>query len=346
MKRLLKHLPVSLWPVADTDGFEKADLPGDIFDETAGPGAHLAEGTRRMIRTAYRRWLGYLSAHYPGELASSPAARITPQRVRTFVDCLQTEVRDTTVAHVVLNLYYAARLVQPESDWSWLRAVGSRLAVRARPQNRFGQLVPPLQTLDFGMKLMEKAANTRSGDRDYRDGLIIAVLSLWPLRRRTVAALRVDRHLVFDGTGISVSLFAGDTKAGRPETWRMPPELVPYFMRYLEEVRPSLLGSRPHMGLWPSAKGCLLTGDRIYNMARKRLGAQFGKKMGLHDFRRAAATFTAIDAPEMLSLIPGLLHHASPDVSEQHYNIASSVAANRRYNTTLTALKAKLAATR
>ena len=37
--------------------------------------------------------------------------------------------------------------------------------------------------------------------------------------------------------------------------------------------------------------------------------------MCLHDFRRAAATFLAMDAPEKIGLIPGVLQHASPDVA-------------------------------
>ena len=53
--RTLKHLPVNEWPEADREAFRAAYEPGDVFDETAGPGAHLAEGTRRMIRV-------YLSA--------------------------------------------------------------------------------------------------------------------------------------------------------------------------------------------------------------------------------------------------------------------------------------------
>ena len=53
--RTLKHLPVSEWPEADRQAFRAAYEPGDIFDETAGPGAHLAEGTRKAIEV-------YLSA--------------------------------------------------------------------------------------------------------------------------------------------------------------------------------------------------------------------------------------------------------------------------------------------
>ena len=41
--RKLKHLPLDQWPAADIEAFASAFTPGDIFDETAGPGAHLAE---------------------------------------------------------------------------------------------------------------------------------------------------------------------------------------------------------------------------------------------------------------------------------------------------------------
>ena len=70
------------WPEADHEAFKAVYEPGDVFDETAGPGAHLAEGTRRMIETTYRRWLGFLKANYPGDLFMPPADRITRASAR------------------------------------------------------------------------------------------------------------------------------------------------------------------------------------------------------------------------------------------------------------------------
>jgi integrase len=64
--------------------------------------------------------------------------------------------------------------------------------------------------------------------------------------------------------------------------------------------------------------------------------------MGLHDFRRAAATFIATDAPEKIGLIQGVLQHASLDVSEQHYNLARSVEASRRFAAHLSKLRGRL----
>ena len=86
-----------------------------------------------------------------------------------------------------------------------------------------------------------------------------------------------------------------------------------------------------HDGLWASYRGRPLAGCQIYDIARARTLEKFGKAMGLHDFRRAAATFMAMDAPDKIGLIPGVLQHASPDVSEQHYNLARSIEASHRF---------------
>ena len=66
-------------------------------------------------------------------------------------------------------------------------------------------------------------------------------------------------------------------------------------------------------------------------MVRGRIIAKFGKAMGLHDFRRAAATFLAMEAPELIGLIPGILQHASAEPGEQYYNLSRSIHASRRF---------------
>jgi hypothetical protein len=64
--------------------------------------------------------------------------------------------------------------------------------------------------------------------------------------------------------------------------------------------------------------------------------------MGLHDFRRAGATFLAIEAPDKIGLIPGILQHTSLEVGERHYNLAQSVEASRRFGAHLAKLRARL----
>lgn len=107
----LKHLPVNEWPKADREAFRAAYEPGDVFDETAGSGAHLAKATRGAIELTYRRWLGFLKANHPEDLRMAPAERIVPERVRAFIDHLSAEVRPSTVAAAGARLCAAARLI-------------------------------------------------------------------------------------------------------------------------------------------------------------------------------------------------------------------------------------------
>lgn len=334
--RRLKHLPVDEWPEADREAFRAAYEPGDIFDETNGPGTHLAEGTRRMVETAYRRWLGFLKANYPSDLALPPAERITPERVRAFIDHLNGETRPTSVAITIDHLCKAAHLISPMDDWNWLKSLTSRLMSRAQPEDRFDRLVAPCRTLDFGIQLMDEALKlpvTSHKEREilYRDGLLLALLSLWPIRRRSLAALTISRHLEFHDAGVNVLLHPSDTKAKRAESFRVPEPILPYLLRYLREIRPRLLGRRGHNGLSASYRGRPLSDGQLYQIVRARTLQKFDKAMGLHDFRRAASTFLAMNAPEKIGLIPGVLQHASPDVSDQHYNLARSMQAGHRF---------------
>ena len=334
--RVLKHLPVNEWPEADRAAFRVAYDPSHLFDGAAGPGAHLAEGTRRMTKSSYRRWLGFLNANYPDDLSIPPAERITPKRVRAFIDHLSAQIGPSSVAMAGNRLYAAARLIAPTTDWAWLKSIKTRLASRALPQDRFDRLVPPWQTLDFGIELMDAALTLpldghKQREIEYRDGLLLAFCSLWPIRRRSLEALTVSRHLEFDDAGVNMLLHPTDTKSRRAESFRVPEQLLPYFMHYLKRIRPILLGHSVHDGFWASYDGRRLLGGRLYDIVRARTLSKFGKAMSLHDFRRAAATFLAMDAPEKIGLIPGVLQHVSPDVSEQHYNLARSMQAGRRF---------------
>jgi integrase/recombinase XerD len=334
--RRLKHLPVNDWPEADRAAFRAAYEPGDLFDGTAGPGTHLAEGTRGAIRFTYRRWLAFIMANYPDDLLKPPAERITPERVRAFIEHLSADIGASSVAAAAGRLYVAARLIAPTTDWAWLKSIKARLASRALPQDRFDRLVPPWQTLDFGFELMDTAHTLpvnghKQREIQFRDGLLLALLSLWLIRRRSLAALTGTRHLEFDDAGLNILLHPADTKGGRAESFRVPEPLLPYLLRYLQEIRPVLVGESKHDGFWASYHGRPLSGGRLYGIVRARTIAKFGKAMSLHDFRRAAATFLAMDAPEKIGLIPGVLQHVKSEVGEQHYNLARSMQAGRRF---------------
>jgi hypothetical protein len=129
--------------------------------------------------------------------------------------------------------------------------------------------------------------------------------------------------------GVAAAFFA--LRSRRADSFRVPEQLLPYLLRYLREIRPVLLGCSEYDGFWASPRLPSLTAGRLYAIVRARITARFGKAMCLHDFRRAAPTFLAMEAPEKIGLIPGVLQHASPEVGEKHYNLARSVQAGRRF---------------
>jgi hypothetical protein len=296
---LLKHLPETHWPAADRHAFDAAFLPGDLFDETGGAGVHLAEGSRNCIRMGYRRWLGFLQAIYPDDLLRLPADRISLERVREFIAQLSTEMRPSSVALTIQSLCYAARLIAGERDWRWLSSIKARLVTRAQPLDRFDRLTPPWQTLDFGIELMDTAltlsmTSHKTRELQYRDGLILALLSLWPIRRRSLAALTVSRHIEIEGEdGVNFLVHPADTKSKRFESFRVPEPLVPYVKRYLKEIRPILVGLQPHEGLWASYRQGPLTASRLYEIARARLAKRFERDMSQWTRPSKSASFRA-----------------------------------------------------
>ena len=232
-------------------------------------------------------------------------------------------------------------------DWRWLAEVTAQLKARATPVDRFDKLTPGWMTLDYGIRLMDTALALPPSQRKarmfrYRDGLVLAILSLWPIRRRSLAALTIGQHLEFDEGGISILLHPQDTKSKRSESCRLHAQLEPYVKRYLSEIRPRFPGSGRHDGLWASWKGCPLAAGALSDIVRKHTASAFGKPMGLHDFRRAAPTFLATDAPQLIGLTPGVLQHAKPEVGEQHYNLARSIEASRRHVSTVQRMRDEL----
>jgi hypothetical protein len=124
----------------------------------------------------------------------------------------------------------------------------------------------------------------KQGDLQFRDGLILGLLSLWLIRRRSLAALTISRHFEFDAAGLNILLYPEDTKAKRGERFRVPEQLLPYFLHYLKEIRPRLLGRSQHDGLWASYKGCPLSGGRLYDIVRARMITKFGEAiLGHHE---------------------------------------------------------------
>jgi hypothetical protein len=98
----------------------------------------------------------------------------------------------------------------------------------------------------------------------YRDGLMIVLLAFIPLRRKNLAALEIDRHLVQEGEDWFVIVPAEETKTSNSIEFHVPAFLYPYLAAYLDVIRPRMLRNMTCNALWVSPKGGALSYSAIW----------------------------------------------------------------------------------
>src|SRR5215213_9880559 len=303
-RRIRVSLRVEHWPPADQERWCSLFTTGDLFDEK-GPGAHLADRTRTSLENVYGRWLGFLARTEPHGLDEALGARVTRERIMSFARHLAETNIASSVAGQLRLVRGALLLLAPDQDWAWLLTVAKRIEARAERRSKRHRLRTSEELYALGLQLMQEgeAALRESGrvTKDaallYRDGLIIALLALAPMRRRNLAGLTLGQHLQRVGGIWTVVLKASETKNRRRLEYTLPEGLGRALEHYLERFRPVLFGCSQHQGLWASAKGVPLTGNAIYDAVCRRTRKAFGQPVNLHLFRDAAATFWALKDP-------------------------------------------------
>jgi integrase len=212
-------------------------------------------------------------------------------------------------------------------------AAAKRIAARAQPKPPKLQLVSSDQLYALGIELMDTADGsgcTRKADAfQYRDGLIIVLLAVVPLRRRTFAALRISENIVKSGDLWILDIPAKDTKTRLALEYVLSEQVSARVDMYLQKFRNKIPGSVGHSGLWASNLGCPMTGDGIYEAVRRRTRLAFGFAINLHRFRHAAATFWSCRDPKNVRGAKDLLGQSSFGTTEKHYIMAQSRLAGR-----------------
>jgi len=114
---------------------------------------------------------------------------------------------------------------------------------------------------DLGIRLMDEAVvcgrppTSWRMQTGFRDGLAIALLALIPLRRRTLSALRIGKHLIKTGDLWSLEIPAADVKSRRPLDYLISAELSERLDVYINEIRSQTAGANAHDNLWTSSRG-------------------------------------------------------------------------------------------
>ena len=269
MPRLKKHLLYYAWPKEDRALWDAA-FDQDLFDDD-GRTDHLASATIIGLRTSYARYLGFLRRHDLERLKRAPEDRIDTDSIKAFVEHLRQSCRDTSVASLLHTLRQGLGYMFPHRDWSWPKTVAKHIQAGAIPLRDATRGVTSAELYAVGVALMapveeELVASghvTLEGAIQYRDGLIIALLAMVPLRRRTLTALTITKHLVKIGEYWLLDIPAEDTKTKRALEFPLPEDLSQRISLYLSRFRPVIPGANCHHGLWPSTRSrpmddCLL----------------------------------------------------------------------------------------
>jgi integrase len=174
-----------------------------------------------------------------------------------------------------------------------------------------------------------------------RDGMMIALLALLPIRRRAFCELALGQSVHITEDEIMISLSEDMTKTGVPWEAAVPDQVAPALRRYITDVRPSLLarGGTGHNILWVGKRGEIMgqdyIGARIGDVTLKTTG----KRIPPHFFRDAAATTLSRISPESARLIAPVLAHSRSRTAERHYIHATTIEAGRDYAAVVQRLK-------
>ena len=184
-----------------------------------------------------------------------------------------------------------------------------------RPRSKFDRLVLTEVLVEAGLTLIHEAENSQSMTKlaracQVRNGLMVAMLGVCPIRRKNFAALELARTFVKIRGKWWIVLAASETKEKRTDERPVDELLTPVIDRYLGQHRPVLARSdNPPSALWLSANdGAPITDKQVAKVIRMTTLSTVGVAVSPHLFRTCAASTAAIrgDNPFLAS---ALLHH-------------------------------------
>jgi len=300
-----------------------------------------------VARADYARQFGYLLQFLQDQghldAHTRPRALVTPAVIERYLDCAHQCWGSVTLYHNVVKLRRVVELIEAGSELTWLKEIEADLRGAVRPRDRSDRLVTTDRLVKAGLGLAQQAEARASlkaleQARLYRNGLMMALLALCPIRLKNFTDLTLGTSLRRVGNRWWIVLGAGETKTGRPDERPVPELLDPMLDSYLDRYRPVLLGrgrmldlgcsdTLPTGPLWVSETGTRLGYSAMGVAIMKTTCATLGVAVNPHAFRMAAATTAAYRAGTEPYLGSALLQHTDPRVTEEHYTRASSISA-------------------
>jgi site-specific recombinase XerD len=334
----IRSLPIELWPEADRNAWISACEPSQRL-KRGGAGSHLKPITRDDLGRRYGYFLDCMNRRGLLDPNKAAGGHVTREGVDAYLAELNSRVGSVTAYGSIYKLRRACELIDPTGDLSWLSEIEKDLALVMRPRSKSDRWVLTEILVKAGLTLITEAENSRKMTklgraRQVRDGLMVAMLAMHPIRLKNFAALEIGRSLVEIKNSWWIVLSASDTKEKRPDERRVDDLLQPALDRYLRRYRPILTGADQSAtnALWLSSNdGAPMSYAGVERVITETTRATVGVAVSPHLFRTSIASSAAILGGANPHLASALLHHTNHRVTEAHYNRASSLSAAQSY---------------
>ena len=322
-----------IWPESDRKAWISASRPSQRLNR-GGAGSHMKAITLDDLARRYGYFLDCMNRRGLLDPTKTAGAHVTPENVDTYLEELTARVGSVTVQGSICKLRRACELVDPTCDMSWLADIEKDLASVMRPRSKADRWVLTEVLVEAGLTLIAEAENSRRMSklgqaRQVRNGLMVAMLAMHPIRLKNFADLEIGRNFVEIKGSWWIVLSASETKEGRPDERRIDDLLQPALDRYLKKYRPILAeADQSTTALWLSSNdGASMSYAGVERVLTETTRTTVGIAVSPHLFRTAIASSAAIHGGANPHLASALLHHTDAHVTEAHYNRASSISA-------------------
>ena len=315
-----RRLKYPEWPETDRTARDAAcHVDGPLTPSWLAVSWALATATKR-----WAEWGGFLAyLQSVGELKEeeTPAARLTPERLRPYIMSLRQRVSANSLRCEVIDLSYAAMALAPDRSWAWVRThplLPRPAEVRASrkpidPPDPVALLSALLDQCEHANRLPPSPATSLQ----HRNGVLMAVAICTGLRRKNLAEMQIGEHVLIGDDHIRL-LFTTSVKNRQVVDILVPPFLLPHLRAYLEKHRPILLqGTEDCQALWINLLGRPLEYTALRFVFTQTSTRLIGRSLTVHIVRHAMATrIMDRDPRDLEGASAALAHRGTSSVNE------------------------------
>jgi integrase/recombinase XerD len=335
MRKTRTCLYPSDWPRMDREALDRGLGRRGLFDTSDA--AHWSTDTLDLNIRGHGTFLFFAQGRGELRTQSSPAARARGQLLIDFINDSKARLQPSALAITLRSMAAMLRVIDPDGDRSEVEAAARyyrRIAKHSRDKRKIVS-VGASELYYAGLARMErleaKAITDPVSGVAFGDGLMMAMLAANPVRLKNVHGSRSGVHVVQTAGGNYECRFSpSETKNRERVQAELPASLTRFIERWLNAVRPFLLGANNHDAMWMTSRGNPMSRPWIYSRFCNATEEELGVRINPHAVRHIAATSIAVSMPASAKIIPFVLHNDAR-TAQEHYNLADQLSASYQY---------------